>query len=131
MTRHYYYILNPTKFSDEQYINNAKDLRLLYKLLQDGFPNPLIYDSKALFPGPIMFGAIVEFLFKIKSEGGPASQIAKRILNTIWEALCQRNYAYEPESKSFNIPEGAVVEEYQPVGYRKVLFKLSYSDNIF
>lgn len=112
-------------------LNNAKALGLSYKLIQDGFPNALIYDSKALFPGPIMFGAIVEFLFKIKSEGGLASQIAKRILNMIWGALCQRNYAYEPESKSFNIPEGAVVEEYQPVGYRKVLFKLSYPDNIF
>ena len=112
-------------------LNNARALGLSYKLIQDGFPNALVYDSKALFPGPIMFGAIVEFLFKIKSEGGPASQIAKRILNMIWGALCQRNYAYEPESKSFNIPEGAVVEEYQPVGYKKVLFKLSYPDNVF
>ena len=112
-------------------LNNARALGLKYKLIQDGIPNALIYDSKALFPGSIMFGAIVEFLFKIKSEGGLASQIAKRILNMIWGALCQRNYAYEPESKSFNIPEGAVVEEYQPVGYRKVLFKLSYPDNIF
>src|SRR6266480_5740201 len=112
-------------------LNNARALGLTYKMIQDGFPNALVYDSKALFPGPIMFRAIVEFLFKIKSEGGPASQIAKRILNMIWGALCQRNYAYEPESKSFNIPEGAVVEKYQPVGYRKVLFKLSYPDNIF
>ena len=73
----------------------------------------------------------MEFLFKIKSEGGPASQIAKRIINIIWGALCQRNYTYEPESDSFSIPEGAVVKEFQPVGYRKVLFKLSYSDNVF
>ena len=35
------------------------------------------------------------------------------------------------ESKLFSIPEGAIVQEYQPVGYRKVLFKLSYPDEIF
>ena len=112
-------------------LNNARALELSYRLIHDGFPNALVYDSKALFPGSIMFGAIVEFLFKIKSEGEPAGQIAKRFINMIWGALCQRNYAYEPESKLFSIPEGAIVEEYQPVGYKKVLFKLSYPDNTF
>src|SRR5271170_5349411 len=112
-------------------LNNARALELKYTLIQDGSPNALIYDSKALFPGSIMFGVVVEFLFKIKCEEGPAGQIAKRILNTIWGALCQRSYTYEHESKSFSIPEGAIVEEYQPIEHKKVLFKLSYSDRLF
>ena len=112
-------------------LNNARALGLKYTLIQDGQYNALIYDSKALFPGSVMFGAIVEFLFKIKSEGGPAGQLAKRIINMIWGALCQRRYTYEQESKSFNIPEGAIVKEYQPIEYRKVLFKLSYPDQLF
>ncbi|RIA82362.1 hypothetical protein C1645_835484 [Glomus cerebriforme] len=87
-------------------LNNAKALGLKYSLIQDGFPNALC-------------------------EGGSAGQIAKRIINIIWEALCQRSYTYEKESKNFSIPEGTVVKKYQPTGYRKVLFKLSYSDQLF
>src|SRR2546429_6325502 len=49
----------------------------------------------------------------------------------IWGALCQRRYTYEQESKSFTISEGAIVKEYQPIEYKKVLFKLSYPDNTF
>ena len=58
-------------------LNNTRTLRLKYTLIQDGQYNALIYNSKALFPGSVMFGTIVEFLFKIKSEGGPAGQLAK------------------------------------------------------
>ena len=112
-------------------LKNAKALGLKCTLVQDGFPNALIYDSKATFPGTIMFGAIVELLFKIKSEGGPAGQLAKRIINMIWGALCQRRFAYEPESKTFSIPEGAIIKEIQPTAYRKALFKLSFPDRIF
>lgn len=112
-------------------LNNARALGLKYTLIQNRQYNALIYDSKTIFPGSVMFGAIVEFLFKIKSEGGPAGQLAKRIINMIWGALCQRRYTYEQESKSFSIPEGAIVKEYQPIEYRKVLFKLSYPDQIF
>jgi hypothetical protein len=112
-------------------LNNARALGLNYSLIQDGFPNALVYDTKAIFPGSVMFGAIIDLLFQIKCEGGPAGQIAKRIINIIWGALSQRSYTYEPESETFNIPEGAIVKEYQPIGYKKVLFKLSYPDKIF
>jgi hypothetical protein len=73
-------------------LNNARALGLKYTLIQDGFHNALVYDSKAIFPGSIMFGAVVELLFKIKCDGGPAGQIAKCIINMIWGALCQRSY---------------------------------------
>ena len=49
----------------------------------------------------------------------------------IWGALCQRSYAYEEESESFSIPEGALITECQPIGYKKVLFKLAYPDRMF
>jgi hypothetical protein len=112
-------------------LNNARALGLKYTLIQDGAPNALIYDSKAIYPGAVMFGAIVEFLFKIKSEGGPAGQIAKRIINIIWGALSQRSYKHELEDDSFEIPEGAIIESLHPVEYRRVSFKLSYPDKLF
>ena len=112
-------------------LNNARALGLKYTLIQDGTPNALIYDSKAIYPGAVMFGAIVEFLFKIKSEGGPAGQIAKRIINIIWGALSQRSYKHELEDDSFEIPEGAIIESLHSVEYRRVSFKLSYPDKLF
>jgi len=83
-------------------LNNARALGLKYTLIQDGFPNSLIYDSKAIFPGSVMFGAIVEILFKIKSEGGPAGQLAKRIINI---GKYYSNYLSQTESSKVSTLE--------------------------
>ncbi|UZO18651.1 uncharacterized protein OCT59_009963 [Rhizophagus irregularis] len=65
------------------------------KLIQDGKPNALIYDREARIPGTVIFGEYVHFLFNIKNQGGVAGRVAKRVLNTLWGALCQRKRNYK------------------------------------
>ena len=41
-----------------------------------------------------MFSPYVNFLFKLKNSSGLAASLAKKILNTLWGALCQRKITY-------------------------------------
>ncbi|GBC34018.2 hypothetical protein GLOIN_2v1472929 [Rhizophagus irregularis DAOM 181602=DAOM 197198] len=75
-------------------LQRAKKLGLNIQLIQDGKPNALIYDREARIPGTVIFGEYVHFLFKIKNQGGIAGRVAKRVLNTLWGALCQRKRNY-------------------------------------
>jgi hypothetical protein len=77
-------------------LRRAWELGLRIELLKDGAPNALIYEKKKghMVSGEVMFGAIVDFLFRIKSEGGPAGRASKRILNTLWGALSERKKSY-------------------------------------
>ncbi|UZO02962.1 uncharacterized protein OCT59_023375 [Rhizophagus irregularis] len=70
-------------------LQQAKKLGLDIQLIQDGKPNALIYDREARIPGTVIFGEYVHFLFNIKNQGGVAGRVAKRVLNTLWGALCQ------------------------------------------
>ncbi|GBB97697.1 hypothetical protein RclHR1_30400001 [Rhizophagus clarus] len=84
-------------------------LSLQVILIQDKAPNALIYEKETQIRGSIIFGEYVDFLFKIKNQGGIASQVAKRILNTLWDAFCQRKKTYKiltALSKSFDFPDG-------------------------
>ncbi|GBC17926.2 hypothetical protein GLOIN_2v1472929 [Rhizophagus irregularis DAOM 181602=DAOM 197198] len=76
-------------------LQRAKKLGLDIQLIQDGKPNALIYDSEARIPGTVIFGEYVHFLFNIKNQGGVAGRVAKRVLNTLWGALCQRKRNYK------------------------------------
>ncbi|UZO14771.1 uncharacterized protein OCT59_006216 [Rhizophagus irregularis] len=76
-------------------LQRAKKLGLDIQLIQDGKPNALIYDREARIPGTVIFGEYVHFLFNIKNQGGVAGRVAKRVLNTLWGALCQRKRNYK------------------------------------
>ena len=64
-------------------------------------------------------GEYVNFLFKgLKNKGGIIGRVAKRILNTLWGALCQRNKSYHDVADSvelFNFPEGEVLNSITPI----------------
>ncbi|GET55695.1 hypothetical protein GLOIN_2v1472929 [Rhizophagus irregularis DAOM 181602=DAOM 197198] len=88
------------------------------KLIQDGKPNALIYDRDARIPGTVIFGEYVHFLFKIKNQGGIAGRVAKRVLNTLWGALCQRKRNYKTlttdQTDPFTFPEGHTLDSIIP-----------------
>ncbi|GET50944.1 hypothetical protein GLOIN_2v1472929 [Rhizophagus irregularis DAOM 181602=DAOM 197198] len=90
------------------------------KLIQDGKPNALIYDREARIPGTVIFGEYVHFLFNIKNQGGVAGHVAKRVLNTLWGALCQRKRNYKTlttdQTDPFKFPEDHTLDSIIPVG---------------
>jgi len=102
-------------------LSRAKALGLNVTL-QKSSPNALIYDSKAKYPGETMFGAYIDLLFKIKNTNGPASRPAKKILNTLWGALCQRKHSYtfigegtKYTSDPFEVPTGHMIKTITPL----------------
>ncbi|UZO17235.1 uncharacterized protein OCT59_008596 [Rhizophagus irregularis] len=90
------------------------------KLIQDGKPNALIYDREARIPETVIFGEYVHFLFNIKNQGGVAGRVAKRVLNTLWGALCQRKCNYKTlttdQTNPFKFVEGHTLDSIIPVG---------------
>ena len=68
----------------------AKVLGLQVSLIQDGTFNFLVYEKETRIPGNVIFEEYVNFLFKLKILGGTVNKVFKRILNTLWGALCQR-----------------------------------------
>ncbi|GET66164.1 hypothetical protein GLOIN_2v1472929 [Rhizophagus irregularis DAOM 181602=DAOM 197198] len=101
-------------------LQRAKKLGLDIQLIQDGKPNALIYDREARIPGTVIFGEYVHFLFNIKNQGGVAGRVAKRVLNTLWGALCQRKRNYKTlttdQTDPFKFPEGHILDSTIPVG---------------
>ncbi|GBC38932.1 hypothetical protein GLOIN_2v1472929 [Rhizophagus irregularis DAOM 181602=DAOM 197198] len=101
-------------------LQRAKKLGLDIQLIQDGKPNALIYDREARIPGTVIFGEYVHFLFNIKNQGGVAGRVAKRVLNTLWGALCQRKRNYKilttDQTDPFKFPEGHTLDSIVPVG---------------
>ncbi|GET64188.1 hypothetical protein GLOIN_2v1472929 [Rhizophagus irregularis DAOM 181602=DAOM 197198] len=101
-------------------LQRAKKLGLDIQLIQDGKPNALIYDREARIPGTVIFGEYVHFLFNIKNQGGVAGRVAKRVLNTLWGALCQRKRNYKTlttdQTDPFKFPEGHNLDSIVPVG---------------
>ncbi|UZO09083.1 uncharacterized protein OCT59_029320 [Rhizophagus irregularis] len=101
-------------------LQRAKKLGLDIQLIQDGKPNALIYDREARIPGTVIFGEYVHFLFNIKNQGGVAGRVAKRVLNTLWGALCQRKRNYKTlttdQTDPFKFPEGHTLDSIVPVG---------------
>jgi hypothetical protein len=78
----------------------------------------------------------VAFLFKLKNLGGIVSRVAKRILNTLWGALCQRKKSHyfvsnEKESGIFEYPEGEILDSIIPIGEDQWKFQFSNPGDLF
>ncbi|GET56233.1 hypothetical protein GLOIN_2v1472929 [Rhizophagus irregularis DAOM 181602=DAOM 197198] len=105
------------------------------KLIQDGKPNALIYDREARIPGTVIFGEYVHFLFNIKNQGGVAGRVAKRVLNTLWGALCQRKRNYKTlttdQTDPFKFPEGHTLDSIIPVGSDQWRFQFTNPGSSF
>ncbi|GET67229.1 uncharacterized protein OCT59_000267 [Rhizophagus irregularis] len=116
-------------------LQRAKKLGLNIQLIQDGKPNALIYDREARIPGTVIFGEYVHFLFKIKNQGGVAGRVAKRVLNTLWGALCQRKRNYKTltadQTDPFTFPEGHTLDSIIPVGSDQWRFQFTNPGNPF
>ncbi|GET67350.1 hypothetical protein GLOIN_2v1472929 [Rhizophagus irregularis DAOM 181602=DAOM 197198] len=116
-------------------LQRAKKLGLNIQLIQDGKPNALIYDREARIPGTVIFGEYVHFLFKIKNQGGIAGRVAKRVLNTLWGALCQRKRNYKTlttdQTDPFTFPEGHTLDSIIPVGSDQWRFQFTNPGNPF
>ena len=114
-------------------LSHARKLGLQVTLIQDNNPNALVYEKETRIPGNVIFGEYVHFLFKLKNIGGIVGRVAKRILNTLWGALCQRNKSYhdisdaEHSSKPFEFPEGEVLDSITPTGDAQAHRRLSES----
>ncbi|GBC44426.2 poxvirus D5 protein [Rhizophagus irregularis DAOM 181602=DAOM 197198] len=116
-------------------LQRAKKLGLNIQLIQDGKPNALIYDREARIPGTVIFDEYVHFLFKIKNQGGVAGRVVKRVLNTLWGALCQRKRNYKTlttdQTDPFTFPEGHTLDSIIPVGSDQWRFQFTNLGNPF
>ncbi|GES83410.1 hypothetical protein GLOIN_2v1472929 [Rhizophagus clarus] len=115
-------------------LTRAKALGLQVTLIQDGASNALIYEKETRIRGSVIFEEYVDFLFKIKNQGGIAGQVAKRILNTLWGALCQRKKTYKTlttSSKSFDFLDGKVLDSIVPIGEEQWRFQFTNPGNPF
>ena len=113
-------------------LSRAKALGLQISLIQDG-PNALIYEKETRIPGNVIFGEYINFLFQLKTTGGIIGRVAKRILNTLWGALCQRNKSYHDvdESDIFDFPEGEMLDSIIPTHASQWVFQFSNPSKIF
>lgn len=115
-------------------LSHARELGLQVTLIQDGSPNALVYEKETRIPGEVIFGEYVHFLFKLKNMGGIVSRVAKKILNTLWGALCQRNKLYHDVSANdgiFDFPEGEMLESIRPVNDSQWVLQFSNPSNLF
>jgi len=116
-------------------LSYARELGLQVTLIQDNTPNALIYEKETRIPGKVLFGEYVNFLFKLKNTGRIVGKIAKRILNTLWGALCQRNrFYYDIDNNMpdlFKNPEGETLDVIVPTGENRWTLQFSNSGNLF
>ncbi|PKB97331.1 hypothetical protein RhiirA5_384739 [Rhizophagus irregularis] len=116
-------------------LQRAKKLGLNIQLIQDRKPNALIYDREARILGTVIFSEYVHFLFNIKNQGGITGRIAKRILNTLWGALCQRKRNYKTlttdQIDPFKFPEGHTLNSIILVGSDQWRFQFTNPGNPF
>lgn len=115
-------------------LNCAKALGLQITLIQDNHPNALIYGKETRVRGSVIFGGYVDFLFTIKNKEGIAGRVAKRVLNTLWGALCQRKKTYKmltTSSKSFDFPDGMTLDSIIPIGDDQWRFQFTNPGNPF
>ncbi|UZO09295.1 uncharacterized protein OCT59_029528 [Rhizophagus irregularis] len=116
-------------------LQRAKKLSFNIQLIQDGKPNALIYDREARIPGTVIFGEYVHFLFNIKNQGGMAGHVAKRVLNMLWGALCQRKCNYKTlstdQTDPFKFLEGHTLDSIIPVGSDQWRFQFTNPGSLF
>ncbi len=66
----------------------ARDMKLAIVMIQDKQPNQLTYAQTDLVTGHQLFKEYCDFLFDLKDR---KVIFAKKILNVLWGALCQKN----------------------------------------
>ena len=69
-------------------ISLARRLGLQIDLIQDGQVNCLIYNPDCLVTSHLMFKPFIDYLYPMKQKGING---AKKMLNILWGALCQKN----------------------------------------
>jgi len=113
-------------------LSRAKALGLQISLIQDG-SNALIYEKETRILSNVIFGKYINFLFQLKTTGGIIGRVAKRILNTLWGALYQRNKSYHDvdESDIFDFPEGEMLDSIIPTHASQWVFQFSNPSKIF
>ena len=113
----------------------TKDLGLQINLIQDGTSNALVYEKKTRISGEVIFGEYVNFLFRLKNTKEIISRVAKKILNILWEALCQRNRSYYDVSSyssiPFEFPKGKIFNNITPIDDNNWVFQFSNPENLF
>ncbi|UZO18717.1 uncharacterized protein OCT59_010029 [Rhizophagus irregularis] len=70
-----------------------------------------------------------------RAKGGVAGRVAKRVLNTLWGALCQRKRNYKTlttdQTDPFTFPEGHTLDSIIPVGSDQWRFQFTNPGNPF
>ena len=99
-------------------IHSAKELNLKMELIQDDEANALLYSQKRA-NGSVYFKEVVDELYKLKSK----SKYAKRILNSMWGGLSQRNKIKRTTINEINLDDDELVIDIAPLGD---IHKVSY-----
>ena len=103
-------------------IQLARKLNLEINLIDDEQANALVY-VKDRGNGSVYFRQVVHSLYELKTK----SKLAKRILNAIWGALCQRNKIKTTTKNDVNLRKGELLIEIKDIG--NDLHKISYLKN--
>ncbi len=102
---------NPLHFYTHYDIHSAKQLNLQVELIQDEEANALLYTQKRA-NGSIYFKEIVDELYKLKRE----CKFAKRILNSMWGALSQRNKIKRTTVNTIELEDDELIVDINPTG---------------
>jgi hypothetical protein len=86
-------------------------LKLKIELVMNDGCNALIY-SKNRASGSEYFGQIVHSLYELKKS----SKLAKKILNALWGALCQKNKIIKTTRKELNFDNNEYIVSIEPFG---------------
>jgi len=99
-------------------LTRARELGLEIKMIQDGEANCLLFAKRT--PGSILFKPFVDCMFRLKQNKVPG---AKKILNTLWGALCQLNMKkiyVDAKRQKFDLDERFSMERLTPVTENRV-----------
>lgn len=89
----------------------ARKLNLKINLIQNEQANALVY-VKDRVNGSLYFRQVVHDLYKLKSS----SKLAKKVLNAIWGAVCQRNKIKTTTCNQVNLNKGELIIDIQEIG---------------
>jgi hypothetical protein len=79
-------------------IANAKQLGLKVTLILDDEANCLLYGGGKRINGSRLFKSFIDFLYPMKCNG---VEFAKKLLNVLWGALCERAKVYKALKEKF------------------------------
>lgn len=95
-------------------LTTAKELGLTIELICDDQPNFLYYAKDRRVGGSAMFREYVDYLFPLKQKGIKG---AKKLLNILWGALCQKNELriLHNDDDETEIREDRTITEFCPI----------------